>query len=250
MADKPEKRFLVLDIETVLDRELARLVFGLSPDAGMAEIQARLTAKYPNGFPPPPFHRPVCVALIDVDHESCKVHNAIVLENTDEKTLLQQFWKVVRFRKGSQVKSTLVHFNGRSLDLPVLLNRSLKHRVHVVSFEERSRYSFECNHDICDDLSEFGAVSRPSLDVISKMLGLPGKTEIDGSQIDELYAKGERNRIKDYCMEDALATYYVWLTIRLVRNQMSQEKYDEAVRTAPELVKAGRSAAEGYFNPA
>jgi predicted PolB exonuclease-like 3'-5' exonuclease len=247
MADR---RFLVLDIETILDRDLIRLVFGLPPDAGTAEIQDRLAAKYTNGFPPPPFHCPICVALIDVDHDSCKVHNAIVLENSDEKTLLQQFWKVVRFRKGAQVRSTLVHFNGRSFDLPVLFYRSLKHRVPVMNLEERSRYSFECNHDICDDLSDFGAVPRPSLNVISKMIGLPGKTDIDGSQIEDLYARGERTRIKDYCMEDALATYYVWLTIRFTRNQISQEKYDEAYRTAPELIAACRTATESYFNPA
>lgn len=244
-----EKRFLVLDIETVLDRELARLVFGLPADAEMEAIQERLRDKYPNGFPPPPFHRPICIALIDVDYETNKVYNAAVLENADEKQLLHQFWRIIRFRKGNTpVRTTLVHFNGRGFDLPVLFYRSLKHRVPVAGLEERSRYSFESSHDICDDLSEFGAVSRPSLNVISKLIGLPGKTDTDGSQVEHLYAAGERSRIRDYCMEDAMATYQIWLAIRLIRSQISEDKYAEAVRTASEIVSAARAATDSFFS--
>ncbi|MCI0612290.1 hypothetical protein L0244_04800, partial [bacterium] len=97
-----ERRFLILDIETVLDRELVRRFFGLSDDASMSELQEAIRVKYSHGFLPPPFHRPVCIAMLDVDCESCKVVNAAVAENPDEKLLLQQFWKIVRFRKGNQ----------------------------------------------------------------------------------------------------------------------------------------------------
>lgn len=244
-----ERRFLILDIETVLDRELVQRFFGLSENSSLDELQEAIRAKYSHGFLPPPFHRPVCIAMLDVDCESCKVVNAAVAENPDEKTLLQQFWKIVRFRKGNlPVKSTLIHFNGRGFDLPVLFYRSMKHRIPVVMQEDRSRYSFEESHDICDDLSGFGASTRPSLNLIAKLLGLPGKTDIDGSAVEDLHAKGERVRIKDYCMDDALFTYYIWLTIRYIRGQISEEKYREGYDSAGDIVRSCRQITDSFFS--
>jgi predicted PolB exonuclease-like 3'-5' exonuclease len=245
-----DKRFLILDIETVLDRELVSRLFAVSPSAPLAELQEAVRIKYSSGFLPPPFHRPVCIALVDVDCETCKIINAAVAENPDEKTLLQQFWKIVRFRKGNiPVKSTLVHFNGRGFDLPVLFYRSMKHRIPIVMQEDRSRYSFEESHDICDDLSGFGASSRPSLNLVAKLLGLPGKTDIDGSLVEEMHEKGERIRIKDYCMDDALATYYIWLTMRYIRGQLTEEKYREAYESAGDTVRSCRQVTDNFFSP-
>jgi hypothetical protein len=124
-----ERRYLVMDIETITDLPLARLVLGLSPETSDTDTREQLRLKYTGSIPPPAFHIPVCVALIDVDADSCRVQNAAVLENSDERLLLQQFWKLVRARKGAPVRTTLVHFNGRGFDLPVLMLRSLKHRA-------------------------------------------------------------------------------------------------------------------------
>lgn len=243
-----EKRFLVLDIETVMDRNLVGQVFGISPDADTELLQEQIRTRYSSGFLPPPFQRPICIALIDVDHESCHVQNATVMASNDEKALLQQFWKIVKYRKGTvPVKTVLVHFNGRGFDLPVLFYRSLKHRVPVVALEERSRFSFESSHDICDDLSEFGASGKPSLDVIAKMLGFPGKTSVDGSQIEELYERGDLATIKDYCMQDTLNTYYIWLTIKLVRSQIDETRYREAIDNAESIVNASRCYTDPFF---
>lgn len=243
-----EKRFLVLDIETVMDRNLVGQVFGISPDADNEALQERIETRYSSGFLPPPFQKPICIALIDVDYESCRVQNATVMASNDEKALIQQFWKIVRYRKGTvPVKTVLVHFNGRCFDLPVLFYRSLKHRIPVVSLEDRSRFSFESSHDICDDLSEFGASGKPALDVIAKMLGFPGKTGIDGSQIEELYGRGDWRTIKDYCMQDTLNTYYIWLTIKLVRNQIDDTRYREAIDNAEGVVSASRTFTDPFF---
>lgn len=243
-----EKRYLVFDIETVWDRSLLCQVLRVDAGAGFDVLREQVTARYNSGFPPPLFHVPICIAMIDVEPESCRVVNAAVLENPDEKTLLQQFWKVVKFRKGSiPVKTTMVHFNGRSFDLPVLQYRSLKHRVPLVSMDDRSRFSFESSHDVCDDLSDFSASSRPSLDALAKMLGLPGKTDIHGSQVEDLYQQGEKNRIRDYCMDDALTTYFVWLTLRYVRGLIPEEKYRGAYDSAPEIVRDCRSRTDSFF---
>ena len=242
-----EKRFLALDIETVTDWELVRSVFRMPPEATRDELKEQLYTRYTSGFPPPPFHMPVCIALIDVDHETCRVNNATVLENIDEKTLLQQFWKVTKLRKGYPIQTTFVSFNGRSFDLPCLFLRSLKHHVPIVPWD-RNRYSFDASHDVCDDLSEFGAAGRVSLDLVSKMLGLPGKTDTKGEMVEELYQKGERKRIFDYCMEDALNTYLVWLTIKYVRGQIKEEPYNAAYESAPEIIRACRAVTDGFFS--
>jgi predicted PolB exonuclease-like 3'-5' exonuclease len=248
-----EKRYLVLDIETVLDLSLVRTVFGLNDTATEEELKQQLYAKYTSGFAPPPFHIPICIALIDVDYENCKVQNAIVLEDTDEKKLLQKFWKVTKFRKGNPIQTTFVSFNGRSFDLPCLFLRSLKHRVPIVPWD-RNRYSFDrdtgmelqkpASHDVCDDLSEFGASGRVSLDLISKLLGLTGKTDTRGHMVEELYRKGEMRRVTDYCMDDALNTYLIWLSIKYVRGQISEEKYLDSFQSAAEIVRTCRAHTE------
>jgi predicted PolB exonuclease-like 3'-5' exonuclease len=242
-----DKRFLVLDIETLIDWDLVRTVFQLSASASDQELRDHLYSKYSSGFPPPPFHMPVCVALIDVDYESCKVNNATVIESSDEKTLLQQFWRVTKLRRGASIQTTFVSFNGRSFDLPCLFLRSLKHRVPIVPWD-RNRYSFEASHDVCDDLSEFGASGRVSLDLISKLLGLRGKSDIKGNMVEELYRQGERKRIFDYCMDDALNTYLIWLTIKYVRGQLKEEKYNEAFQSAEEIVRNCRAVTDSFFS--
>ena len=236
-----------MDIETIPDWSFFRLVSGLPPETTMEELRAHVAERFSSGFLPPPFHIPFCIALIDVDGHSAKVVNATVLESQDEKTLLQHFWRIVRFRKGrEEARTTLVHFNGRGFDLPVLFYRSLKHRVPVVTWE-RSRYNFEFSHDLCDDLAEFGASGRPSLDIVAKLIGLPGKTDVRGSQVEEMYLKGEKARIKDYCMDDALTTYHVWLTLRLVRGEISEDKYREAFDSAEQTVRESRTVTDNYF---
>jgi predicted PolB exonuclease-like 3'-5' exonuclease len=243
-----ERRFLVLDIETIIDWDLVRSIFGLGSDCTKEQLQQELYSKYTSGFAPPPFHIPICIALIDVDCETCKVVNATVLEHTDEKTLLQQFWKVTKLRKGVPIRSTFITFNGRGFDLPCLFLRSLKHRVPVHVWD-RNRYSFDSSHDVCDDLSEFGATSRPSLDLISKLLGLSGKTDTKGSMVEDLYQTGERQRVKNYCMEDAINSYFIWLTLKLIRGEIAEEKYREAFDSAKEIVQTCRAVTDSFFSP-
>jgi 3'-5' exonuclease len=244
-----DRRYLVLDIETIIDWELVRLYFNKEESASMEELKQELYGKYTHGFAPPAFHIPVCIALIDVDCETCKVHNATVLDNPDEKSLLQQFWRVTRLRKGNPIRTTFVTFNGRGFDLPCLFLRSLKHRIPIQVWE-RNRYSFESSHDICDDLSEFGATSRLSLDLVSKLLGLSGKTDTRGSMVEQLYQNGERQRIRNYCMEDALNSYLIWLTIKMVRGDLSEEKYREAFESAKDIVQTCRNVTDSFFSPA
>jgi 3'-5' exonuclease len=240
-----DRRFLVLDIETIIDWELVRTVFGMPKSATTEELKQQLFSKYSSGFPPPPFHMPICIALIDVDYDTSRVNNATVLESEDEKTLLQQFWRVTKLRKGNPIQTTFVSFNGRSFDLPCLFLRSLKHRVPIVPWD-RNRYSFEANHDVCDDLSDFGASGRVSLDLVSKLLGLKGKTDTKGDMVEQLYSNGERQRLFDYCMEDALNTYLIWLTIRYVRGQLKEDKYTDAFQSAAEIVRTCRAVTDSF----
>ena len=241
-----DKRFLVLDIETILDWTLVRSFFAMPESATLDDLQEQLNLKYKNGFPPSPYHIPICIALIDVDHETCKVQNATVLENPDEKILLQQFWKVTKLRKGNPIQTTFVSFNGRSFDLPCLFLRSLKHRIPIVPWD-RNRYAFESSHDVCDDLSFFGAAGRVSLDLISKLLGLAGKTHTTGDMVEDLYNRGEKQRVFDYCMEDAFNTYLIWLTIKYARGELSQEKYTEAFESAASIIQSCRSKTDNFF---
>lgn len=108
------RSFLVLDIETVPDGELAW-------DAAV------------DGFPPAPFHQVVALGVLwlDADHALRKL-GAFGGEGDappDESAVLSQFAEFIGERH-----PTLVTFNGRRFDLPVLANRMLKHGVPFAAY--------------------------------------------------------------------------------------------------------------------
>ena len=122
MSDKPA--FLVFDVETVVDGRLVQRVrypeeAGLSPAQAVAKQRAELLEKSAgkSDFIPHTFHLPVAVAVAKVgaDFELLEV---ITLDRPkfQPQVIARKFWK----GWSSYGQPTLVTFNGRGFDLPVL----------------------------------------------------------------------------------------------------------------------------------
>ena len=205
------RSFLVLDIETIADPELAW-------DAAV------------DGFPPAPFHQVVALGVLwlDGDHEFQKL-GAFGGESDatpDEAKVLQEFSDFVGKRH-----PTMVTFNGRRFDLPVLANGLLKHGVRIpadeAAREYRYRYSDEGHIDLADLLTDYGASRMPSLDALAQLVGMPGKMEVDGSKVQSMYEHGRHAEIRDYCLHDVVQTTFVFLRAELRRGRLSELAYRE-----------------------
>ena len=107
-----------------------------------------------------------------------------------ERALLEDFSRFV-----GRARPVLVTYNGRSFDLPVIALRSLCHGVSLGWYYReqnvRYRYSEEGHLDLCDWLADHGATRSGSLDAIARLIGLPGKVGVDGSQVEGLYRAGQ-----------------------------------------------------------
>ena len=129
----------------------------------------------------------------------------------------------------------LVSWNGRSFDLPVLVNRGLAHGVGAACFwstEDDNRYNnyinrFHDRHcDLMDVLSLYGGGRGAPLDELSRLAGLPGKLGVGGGAVWESWLAGEVEAIRNYCEADTVNTYLLYLRFQLMRCAYSRERYE------------------------
>jgi predicted PolB exonuclease-like 3'-5' exonuclease len=79
-------------------------------------------------------------------------------------------------------------------------------------------------------LSDFGACSRTSLAGAAKLIGLPGKDGVDGSQVEGLFHSGQIDALRNYCLSDVAQTAFVFLRYKLLSGAIDKDRYVEAAR--------------------
>jgi predicted PolB exonuclease-like 3'-5' exonuclease len=70
------------------------------------------------------------------------------------------------------------------------------------------------------------------LNLLANLIGKPGKTAVDGSQVQDLYDAGRVDAINDYCRCDVLDTYFVFLRTRVLTGKLSLENERTLVSAA------------------
>ncbi len=251
-------RYLVFDIETRVDKDLVKQIH--DPENALTVDQAYDKARdellehsnQQSDFFPVPCHIPIAIATLQAD-EKYRIRSLGCLgaDRFSEVEMVSRFWQVF---DGAE---TLVTFNGRGFDLPVLETRALKHGLSLpryfgaaqakLSFRN-SRYSDVYHMDLCDFLSNFGAVyRRGSLDMLARLIGLPGKYSIEGGDVEYLYRQGRQKEINQYCMTDVLQTYLLFLRVELLRGRLGAADYEAAI-TAVRDDLSGRAAGAGPDN--
>jgi predicted PolB exonuclease-like 3'-5' exonuclease len=131
----------------------------------------------------------------------------------------------------------LVTWNGRGFDLPVLALRALRHGIafpwYYQERDYRYRYSVDGHLDLCDFLSDHGAARMTSLSGAARLIGLPGKDGLDGSQVEGLYRAGQIESLRQYCLSDVVQTAFLFLRYRLLVGQIERSSYS---RVATDLL--------------
>lgn len=220
--------FLVVDVESVPDGDLlARVKYpgeGLSPEDAIerARQEAREASSRGSDFIPYTFQVPVAVTVLrvgaDFRIQTVKCLDAPLFRSRE---IARMFWQGV----GHYDKCKIVTFNGRGFDLPLLELAAFRHGVPAQKYFARGRNRFTGDIDLMDWLTNYGGARcfPGGLDLLAKLLGLPGKMDCSGDRVYDLHREGKSQEISDYCLCDTLDTYFVFLRTRVLTGDLSPE---------------------------
>ncbi len=241
-------KFLVFDIETVPDGELiSRIRYPgeqLEAQAAIEKYQQELLETKGSDFIPQTYHLPVSVVIGKVNSRY-ELVDLVALDEQQGRShiITQHFWK-----GWEKYRATLVTFNGRGFDLPVMELAAFRYGISLEkwfeinrkSFDQpRNRFNLRSHFDVQEVLSNFGA-SRMigGLNLMANLIGKPGKMDIAGDMVHELFNAGKLQRIHDYCRCDVLDTYFVFLRTSVLAGNLQLDQEQQVVRKTREWLES------------
>ena len=251
--------YLIFDVEAIADGDLiARIRYPgetLTPQQATRRFRDEVLAERGDGkdILPTTYMLPISVAVAKVDRQY-QLLDLVVLDPPRFRphVIARNFWNGWTHYG----RPTLVSFNGRGYDLPVLELAAYRYGLALPqwfnmedrSFEQsRNRYNMQAHLDLLDLMSNFSA-SRISggLNLLANLIGKPGKTGIDGSQVQDLYEAGRAAEINDYCRCDVLDTYFVFLRSRVLLGKLTLENEHKLVLATKEFLESQANAVPAY----
>ena len=250
--------YLVLDTESVPDGKLLSMVKypgePLTEDEAIrrAQDEARKSSASGSDFLPVSFQIPIAICVLRVGADY-RLQSIQCLDAPEFRTpeIVRKFWQGV----GLYPRAQLVSFNGRGFDLPLLELAAFRYGCAAKNyFAETGRKRFGGSHlDLLELLTNYGAIRLAGgLNMLSKILGKPGKMEVSGDQVYDMYLAGKKQMINDYCMFDTLDTYFIFLRTRVLAGMLTLEQEQSLVREEAKAWIAARieklPALQQYLN--
>lgn len=245
--------FAVFDIETRIDKRLLNQAFFDGENLADEEAYRRFgqTIRDRGGdFFPLTLHVPISIAIGDVGEDfALRSVVSLALEDYSEERLAREFWQ-----RMERFSGCMVSFNGRRFDLPVLELAAMRHEIPAPSYfgapeSPRGRYSPERHLDLCDFLTNYGAVGlRGGMNLLLKMIGLPGKVGISGAMVQDYFDSGRLEEIHRYCRSDVIQTYFLFLRVQLIRGRIGAAAYRAAWSASEHFLAELRGNSESAAN--
>lgn len=240
---------LFYDLEWVPDAAGARRLFDLPDDTTEIDAMQRLwehtpqynAEKCPRPFIKYMFSRVVSIAFLSrrvvyregertIEFGLNSLPKLPFLENDiNEAEIIQQFLYFVGKRRPQ-----LVGFNSCESDLQVLIQRGMINEVTAPEFNQRPPKAWDPgdyfkkwdNEDHLDLLKLFSSgAMKPKLDELAKLCGYPGKIDVKGDQVTDLWLARDITKIVEYNQIDTLNTYLVWLRLVYFAGKVTEEEY-------------------------
>jgi 3'-5' exonuclease len=236
--------FLIVDTESVPDGDLiARVKYPadkLSADDAIERARAEARAASPTGsdFLPVTFQLPVAVCAIRVgaDFRLQKV-SCLDAPQYRKSEIIKKFWMGLDF-----YKAKLVTFNGRGFDVPLMELAAFRQGINIGEHIRKSRNRYNGGLDLLEFFTNFGAYRVVGgLNLLAKMIGLPGKMDVKGDQVLDLHRQGDLKAINDYCLCDTLDTYFIFLRTRVMTGEIDSDEEQK-------LLAMARESLEGQFD--
>lgn len=225
----------IFDCETIPDSDALRAVFGYKGDDKDVALLAQNEQKERTGssFLPVNFHKVVCISAVIAD-DFGKFEKVSTISGTNEREMIGNFLNFIN-RKNPR----LISFNGRGFDLPMLMVRAMIYNISCPAYFDddnrefnkdkwknyRARYCDTFHMDLLDFISDFRAVSGLNLNSLCKTLKMPGKYDVAGDEVLELFYANQGSKISEYCESDTLNTYLLFLKYELLRGKILLSDY-------------------------
>lgn len=226
----------VFDIETVPDVTAGRQLYDLAglSDKEVADVMFHKRRQESGGeFLRLHLHRVIAISVALRTRDRFSVWS-LGEPDSSEKELVERFYTGIE-----KYTPTIVSWNGKGFDLPVLHYRALVHGVNAARYWETGENdnSFRWNNylsryharhtDLMDVLAGYEMRAYAPLDEIATILGFPGKMGMSGAKVWDEYLAGNINGIRDYCETDVLNTYLVYLRFELMRGNLTSSEFEE-----------------------
>jgi hypothetical protein len=251
-------RYLIFDTESVADGGLvSRLRYSnsVSPDEAIAAYRAELLEKHESDFIPYTYQVPVSIVVGKVDAEF-RLAAVVALDEPQFRphVMTNAFWRGWEAHR----RPTLVSFNGRGFDLPLLELAAFRFGISMPGWfdsaggsydQPRNRFNARSHIDLMELLTNFGS-SRfvGGLNLAANLLGKPGKMAVQGHMVQDLFQAGRLAEINDYCRCDVLDTYFVFLRSRVLVGQLNREEEARLVAETKEWIACEAEKQTAFAN--
>lgn len=189
-----ENNIVVLDIETTSSVEMAD-----------------------GSFPPWPSHTPRVASLLAATRD-CEGMWDFYLESVQFEDPAEALNRIDELLRGR----SCVTFAGGNFDFRVLLLAAQISRQFalpsLVAAGTEPRFWSARHRDLSDRVSNFGAGRGASLEQLCNALGISVKVAAHGSEVGELYARGDLGGIVCYCETDVAATLLAYSNQHALEN--------------------------------
>ena len=253
----PAARYFVFDIESVADGALvSRLRYPdeqLDPAEAVARFREERLKQTNSDFIPYTYQVPISIAVGKVAADYC-LRELVVLDAPHFRphAITKDFWRGWE----AYQQPTLVSFNGRTFDIPLLELAAFRYGVDIPAWiaegarpyeSPRNRYNASAHLDLQEMLTNFGAARfNGGLNLAANILGKPGKMAVHGDMVQDMYEEGQLDEINDYCRCDVLDTYFIFLRSRVLAGKITLEREQEIVMEVKDWLTGEAEKVKAY----
>lgn len=233
MLKSVKRRVWAFDVEWVPDPLAGRLLFDSAADLESPRevMEAMWRAGGATAEDPTPFLKTVLCRIVSVAAVERRVLNdgkvalnllSVPRDPTSDEQVREPHVVGTFLGALGEHQPQLVGFNSVESDLKILVQRGVVLGISAPGFCARPDKPWEgidyfargseWNVDLKEILGGWGK-SVPSLHEIAVQSGIPGKLDVDGDQVADLWLAGRLGDIVRYNEFDALTTYLLWLRV-------------------------------------
>ena len=248
--------YFIFDVESVADGDLIRRVRytdDVTESEAIARYRAELVAANGSDFIPYTYQVPVSVVIAKIRPDYTLL-DMVALDEPEFRShvITEHFWRGWEAYK----QPTFVSFNGRGFDMPLMELAAFKYGVSATawfddrkrSFEQpRNRYNTGAHLDLQDLLVNYGASRfNGGLNLAATVLGKPGKIDVRGDMVQDMFNEGKFGEINEYCRCDVLDTYFVFLRTRVLTGRLTLDRETEIIAQTKEWLLERADDSAGY----
>jgi predicted PolB exonuclease-like 3'-5' exonuclease len=251
-------RLFAFDIEWIPDPEAARRLYGIdiSTPQGREDAFRKLwEAGGASETTPRPFLKLTVCRIVSI----CGIYREVgesgepslrlismpadpsSPKQAQESAILQGINKAI-----SDKHPQLVGYNSMRSDLPIIVNRSIVHGLNSGGWalkpdkpwEGADYFSSHADYHIdLGPLLGWGS-QMPSLHEIATLSGIPGKIDVNGGSVAEMWLSGKLDAIVRYNEFDAFTTYLLWARMAHFSALLDESAYQAELERVEALLEA------------